>query len=173
MLTRLRKHLASIRYTYINTVGAPCRCLPFLISVRKRLAGQKALCHIRIRVACTRQETGVRATFQAVLAIRQAHGFAFGKSDLFFCIALTCARPPQLARKGKHSGRRPAPGCACVRGWPVGLRSRAENGAGSSRGTALLLRAPDGLVANLRGCLCLCPPASAPARCASYLLISI
>ena len=45
----------------------------------------------------------MRARFQAVLAIRQAHGFAFGKSDLFFCIALTCARPPKLARKGKHS----------------------------------------------------------------------
>ena len=45
----------------------------------------------------------MRARFQAVLAIRQAHGFAFGKSDLFFCIALTCARPPKLARTGKHS----------------------------------------------------------------------
>ncbi|KAK9827662.1 hypothetical protein WJX81_004616 [Elliptochloris bilobata] len=35
------------------------------------------------------EETGVRAKFQAVLAIRQAHGFAFDKSDMFFCIALT------------------------------------------------------------------------------------
>lgn len=43
------------------------------------------------------EETGVRATFSAVLAFRQAHGFAFGKSDFFFVIALrwefcmTCA----------------------------------------------------------------------------------
>ena len=41
----------------------------------------------------------MRAKFEAVLALRQAHGFAFGKSDLFFCIALTCAGPPYLAGK--------------------------------------------------------------------------
>ena len=35
-----------------------------------------------------REETGVVATFEAVLAMRQAHGFAFGKSDLFFLVAL-------------------------------------------------------------------------------------
>jgi hypothetical protein len=35
---------------------------------------------------------GVRAKFDAVLAIRQAHGFTFGKSDLFFCVALVCVR---------------------------------------------------------------------------------
>ena len=52
----------------------------------------------------------MRARFQAVLAIRQAHGFAFGKSDLFFCIALTCARPPKLACKGKHSAWQ----CECL-----------------------------------------------------------
>ncbi len=46
-----------------------------------------------------RQETGVHAKFEAVLALRQAHGFAFGKSDLFFCIALTCAGLPYLAGK--------------------------------------------------------------------------
>ena len=34
------------------------------------------------------EETGVVAHFAAVLAVRQAHGFAFGKSDLFFCCAL-------------------------------------------------------------------------------------
>jgi ADP-ribose pyrophosphatase YjhB (NUDIX family) len=33
------------------------------------------------------EETGVRATFTAVLAMRQAHGFAFGKSDMFFVVA--------------------------------------------------------------------------------------
>ena len=36
------------------------------------------------------EETGVRATSAAVLALRQAHGFAFGKSDFFFVVALTC-----------------------------------------------------------------------------------
>lgn len=35
------------------------------------------------------EETGVRAKFAAVLAMRQAHGFAFGKSDFFFVLALT------------------------------------------------------------------------------------
>jgi len=34
------------------------------------------------------EETGVRAKFAAVLAFRQAHGFAFGKSDFFFVVAL-------------------------------------------------------------------------------------
>jgi ADP-ribose pyrophosphatase YjhB (NUDIX family) len=34
------------------------------------------------------EETGVKASFSAVLAFRQAHGFAFGKSDFFFVIAL-------------------------------------------------------------------------------------
>lgn len=34
------------------------------------------------------EETGVRAPFSALLAIRQAHGFAFGKSDMFFCCGL-------------------------------------------------------------------------------------
>ena len=34
------------------------------------------------------EETGVRAAFDAVLAFRQAHGFAFGKSDFFFVVAL-------------------------------------------------------------------------------------
>lgn len=32
---------------------------------------------------------GVKATFSGVLGIRQAHGFAFGKSDLFFLCALS------------------------------------------------------------------------------------
>jgi ADP-ribose pyrophosphatase YjhB (NUDIX family) len=34
------------------------------------------------------EETGVRARFDAVLAFRQSHGFAFGKSDFFFVVAL-------------------------------------------------------------------------------------
>ncbi|KAK9820304.1 hypothetical protein WJX72_008756 [[Myrmecia] bisecta] len=34
------------------------------------------------------EETGVRAKFDSVLAVRQSHGFAFGKSDFFFVMAL-------------------------------------------------------------------------------------
>ena len=34
------------------------------------------------------EETGVRARARAVLALRQAHGFAFGASDFFFVVAL-------------------------------------------------------------------------------------
>lgn len=34
------------------------------------------------------EETGLRAEATAVLAVRQAHGFAFGRSDLFFVVAL-------------------------------------------------------------------------------------
>eukprot|EP00193_Tetraselmis_chui_P016325 CAMPEP_0177776606 /NCGR_PEP_ID=MMETSP0491_2-20121128/14807_1 /TAXON_ID=63592 /ORGANISM="Tetraselmis chuii, Strain PLY429" /LENGTH=268 /DNA_ID=CAMNT_0019295417 /DNA_START=857 /DNA_END=1663 /DNA_ORIENTATION=- len=35
-----------------------------------------------------KEETGVDAQFEAVLATRQSHGMAFGKSDLFFVCAL-------------------------------------------------------------------------------------
>ncbi len=42
------------------------------------------------------------ARFRAVLAIRQAHGFAFGKSDLFFCVALTCAGPAAPCTQGER-----------------------------------------------------------------------
>jgi ADP-ribose pyrophosphatase YjhB (NUDIX family) len=34
------------------------------------------------------EETGLRVVPTAVLAVRQAHGFAFGRSDLFFVVAL-------------------------------------------------------------------------------------
>lgn len=34
------------------------------------------------------EETGVRTRFGALIAVRQAHGFAFGKSDLFFIVGL-------------------------------------------------------------------------------------
>ena len=34
------------------------------------------------------EETGVRASFDKVLLVRQAHGFAFGKSDMFVLCAL-------------------------------------------------------------------------------------
>lgn len=34
------------------------------------------------------EETGVKCRFKSVLALRQAHGLAFGKSDMFFVVAL-------------------------------------------------------------------------------------
>jgi ADP-ribose pyrophosphatase YjhB (NUDIX family) len=45
------------------------------------------------------EETGVRARFGAVLAMRQAHGFAFGKSDFFFVVALTLEPGPQASQR--------------------------------------------------------------------------
>jgi ADP-ribose pyrophosphatase YjhB (NUDIX family) len=42
------------------------------------------------------EETGVRARFAALLALRQAHGFAHGKSDLFFVVALQLEPGPQV-----------------------------------------------------------------------------
>lgn len=45
------------------------------------------------------EETGVRARFDSVLAVRQAHGFAFGKSDLFFMCALVPDRAADGARQ--------------------------------------------------------------------------
>jgi hypothetical protein len=50
------------------------------------------------------EETGVRARFHGVLAIRQGHNFAFGKSDLFFCCALR-AEPGQEHTKPCVSGQ--------------------------------------------------------------------
>lgn len=37
------------------------------------------------------EETGLEATFEAILAIRQSHKAAFGKSDMFFAVALKYA----------------------------------------------------------------------------------
>lgn len=34
------------------------------------------------------EETGIRASFEAVLAVRQSHGYLFGRSDLFFVCAM-------------------------------------------------------------------------------------
>lgn len=45
------------------------------------------------------EETGLRATPTAVIALRQAHGFAFGKSDLFFVVAL---RPEGGGEQGEQ-----------------------------------------------------------------------
>ena len=66
-----------------------------------------------ITVAAEREvleETGVRARFDAVLAFRQAHGFAFGKSDFFFVIALRQVlflQPPSACPSTSH-------GCSCT-----------------------------------------------------------
>lgn len=40
-----------------------------------------------------KEETGIDARFAAVLAMRQAHGLAFGKSDLFFVVAMQPVGP--------------------------------------------------------------------------------
>ena len=34
------------------------------------------------------EETGLEAKFEAILAMRQSHKAAFGKSDMFFVVAL-------------------------------------------------------------------------------------
>lgn len=40
-----------------------------------------------------KEETGCDVSFSSVLALRQSHGFAFGKSDLFFVVACTPVLP--------------------------------------------------------------------------------
>lgn len=35
-----------------------------------------------------REETSIRAEFESVLAVRQSHGYNFGRSDLFFVVAM-------------------------------------------------------------------------------------
>ena len=37
------------------------------------------------------EECGIAAEVDCILAFRQSHGFAFGKSDLFFLVAMRCA----------------------------------------------------------------------------------
>ncbi|KAL4527793.1 hypothetical protein Ndes2526B_g08539 [Nannochloris sp. 'desiccata'] len=39
------------------------------------------------------EETGIKTKFHSVLAMRQAHGLAFGKSDMFFVVALDPVHP--------------------------------------------------------------------------------
>ena len=58
------------------------------------------------------EETGVAARFEALLAVRQAHGFAFGKSDLFFCVAM---RAEPGAQAVKHCVSVVFLGVACAR----------------------------------------------------------
>lgn len=43
------------------------------------------------------EETGIRAVSECVLAVRQAHGVAFGKSDIFAAVAMRYPLPPTLA----------------------------------------------------------------------------
>ena len=40
-----------------------------------------------------KEETGCDVSFSSVLALRQSHGFAFGKSDIFFVVACTPVLP--------------------------------------------------------------------------------
>ena len=60
------------------------------------------------------EETGVRATFDGVLAMRQAHGFAFGKSDLFCVVALKLQPGPQVGLGGIEEGAGPLACRFCV-----------------------------------------------------------
>jgi len=41
-----------------------------------------------------REETGIRAEFESVLAVRQSHGYNFGRSDLFFVVGMRLPPPP-------------------------------------------------------------------------------
>ena len=50
------------------------------------------------------EETGVQTVFRSVLAIRHAHGVAFGKSDLFAVVALTPVRRRVEAVVGDERG---------------------------------------------------------------------
>lgn len=45
-----------------------------------------------------KEETGCDVSFSSVLALRQSHGFAFGKSDLFFVVACTPILPDGAIR---------------------------------------------------------------------------
>lgn len=44
------------------------------------------------------EEAGVSAAFDSVICVRQAHGFQFGKSDLFVCVGLRTTEPGQQPR---------------------------------------------------------------------------
>ena len=65
------------------------------------------------------EETGMRATFDGVLAMRQAHGFAFGKSDLFCVVALKLQPGPQVGLWGVGLGVGMGRGCTetMCEGW--------------------------------------------------------
>ena len=40
------------------------------------------------------EETGLNVNFDRVLIVRQSHGLAFGRSDVFFVCACRCPPPP-------------------------------------------------------------------------------
>jgi hypothetical protein len=42
-----------------------------------------------------------RAKFSGLIAIRQAHGFLFGKSDMFFCCGLTLQEGSDIGQQLK------------------------------------------------------------------------
>lgn len=73
-----------------------------------------------ITVAAEREvleETGVRAKFDAVLAFRQAHGFAFGKSDFFFVVALRWETYSRMMTAHKAALQTSRPREFCVGSW--------------------------------------------------------
>ncbi|KAF6254177.1 NUDIX hydrolase domain-like protein [Scenedesmus sp. NREL 46B-D3] len=61
------------------------------------------------------EETGVRAKFSGLIAIRQAHGFMFGKSDMFFCCGLTLQEGSDTGQQLKACERE----IAAVKWMPV------------------------------------------------------
>uniref|UniRef100_A0A383VIN7 Nudix hydrolase domain-containing protein n=1 Tax=Tetradesmus obliquus TaxID=3088 RepID=A0A383VIN7_TETOB len=61
------------------------------------------------------EETGVRAKFSSLIAVRQAHGFLFGKSDMFFCCGLTLEEGSDISQQLKACERE----IAAVQWMPV------------------------------------------------------
>ena len=119
----------------------PSLCLmraPALGMMLQQSAGGQQ-CHPTPQVL---EETGVRATPSAVLALRQAHGFAFGKSDFFFVVALKYARPRVYMGifcacssnpLRQVAGRRPLTACRDA-GAQAGARAAGAGHAGGRAG---------------------------------------
>lgn len=59
------------------------------------------------------EETGVAAKFKALIAVRQAHGFMFGKSDMFFCCGLVLQDASDIGQQLKA--------CVSLRQWGLGM----------------------------------------------------
>lgn len=49
-----------------------------------------------------REETGIRAEFESVLAVRQSHGYNFGRSDLFFVVGMRLLQGHQEMKLQAH-----------------------------------------------------------------------
>lgn len=49
-----------------------------------------------------REETGIMAEFDSVLAVRQSHGYNFGRSDLFFVVGMRLLKAEQEIKLQKH-----------------------------------------------------------------------